>query len=74
MKAFNDDVNALKKAVSALNTALKGKTWLVGDSVTLADIICGTLLTTSFQLVFDAGFRKGRADMAKWFGAFIELP
>ena len=74
VKAHNDDVNALKKQVSFLNTALKGKTWIVGDAPTLADILCGMTLMTSFQLLFDAGFRKGRADLGKWFESFIELP
>merc|ERR1711998_364988 len=43
MKAFNESVEAVKKEVSVLNNALKGKKWLVGDSVTMADIACGTV-------------------------------
>jgi len=48
VKAHNDDVNKLKKEVSYLNTALKGKKWIVGDAPTLADILCGMTLMTSF--------------------------
>ena len=40
----------------------------------MADIACATVLTPAFQLIFDAGFRKGRANIAKWFESFIALP
>jgi len=73
-KEFNASVDLIKKEVSSLNNALKGKKWLVGDSVTMADIACANVLTPAFQLVLDAGFRKGRADLAKWFESFIALP
>lgn len=74
MKAFNESVEAVKKEVSILNNALKGKKWLVGDSVTMADIACGTVLTIAYQLFLEAGFRKGKADATKWFENFIALP
>lgn len=73
-KEFNAAVDVIKKEVTPLNNALKGKKWLVGDSVTMADIACAQVLTPAFQLVLDAGFRKGRADLAKWFESFIALP
>lgn len=60
--------------MTPLNNVLKGRKWIVGDAPTLADIMCGLTLLTSFQLVFDAGFRKGRADLAKWFEGFSALP
>jgi hypothetical protein len=28
----------------------------------------------AFQMVLDAGFRKGKADVAKWFNAVSHLP
>ena len=74
MKKFNELVSELKKQVKPLNTHLKGKKWIVGDSVTMADIACGHVLTDAFQLLFDTGFRKGMADLAKWFKGFIALP
>ena len=74
MKKFNSIVDEVKKQVTPLNNVLKGKKWIVGDSITMADIACASALTPAFQLVFDAGFRKGRADLAKWFEAFVALP
>jgi len=40
---------------------------LVGNKVTLADLFCAHVLTPAFQLVLDAGFRKGMKDVAAWF-------
>ena len=74
IKKFNSIVDEVKKQVTPLNNLLKGKKWIVGDSVTMADIACASVLTPAFQLVFDAGFRKGRTDLAKWFEAFVALP
>lgn len=71
---YNNDLKKLKEEVKTLNTYLKGKNWLVGNSVTLADLYCGHVLTQAFQLVLDAGFRKGMAEVAKWFEAYVALP
>ena len=64
----------MKDAAKSVNTALKGKKFLVGDKLTLADIIVAWSLTTAFQLSFDAGFRKAHADLNKWFEAYTQLP
>lgn len=74
MKKFNALVDELKKQVTPLNNYLKGKQWIVGNSVTMADIACAAVLTPAFQMIFDAGFRKGRGDLAKWFEGFVALP
>lgn len=74
IKKFNTVADELKKAVTPLNAHLKGKKWIVGDNVTMADIACASVLTPAFQFIFDSGFRKGRADLAKWFENFTGLP
>ena len=71
---YNNDLKKLKDEAKTLSTYLKGKKWLVGDKVTLADLYCGHVLTQAFQLVLDAGFRKGVSDIGKWFEAFVALP
>jgi glutathione S-transferase len=71
---YNADLKKLKDEAKTLNTVLKGKKFLVGDSVTLADLVCGYVLTPAFQLVLDAGFRKGMNDVAKWFEGYVALP
>jgi len=42
-----------------LNTVLEGKQFLVGNQITLADIIVQQVLKVPLQTVLDAGFRKG---------------
>jgi glutathione S-transferase len=48
MKAFNAVCDVIKKEVTPLNNTLKGKKWIVGDSVTMADIACANVLTPAF--------------------------
>jgi len=74
MEKYNHDVKTLKDAAKVLNTHLNGKAWFLGDHPTLADIVVGHTLTTSFQLTLDGGFRKGMPHLAKWFEAYTALP
>lgn len=67
MKDFQKLVGDIKAKVSPLNDWLKGKKWIMGDSISMADIICAAALTPAFQHVFEPGFRKGRANLATWF-------
>ena len=74
MKKYAEDLKTLKDEAKLVNSALKGKKFLVGDKLTLADVVVGWSLTTAFQLCFDAGFRKSISDLNKWFEAFTKLP
>jgi len=46
---------------------LKGKQYLVGNGVTVADIVLSTAFIPCFQTVLDAGFRKGMPNFSAWF-------
>lgn len=49
-----------------MNTALEGKKWLVGEEMTLADIVVGMYLSYMFQTILDAGFRKAMKNINDW--------
>ena len=66
-KEFMEGVKKLKSLCKVLDTHLKGKQFLVGDSLTLADVVLGTSLIIPFQTVLDAGFRKGMGNLSNWF-------
>lgn len=70
MKTWNEKLGQVKGWVKTMNNHLNGKNWLVGSSMTLADIACGVLFTECFQLVLDSGFRKSMPNVTKWFQAF----
>lgn len=71
---YNNTLNKVKAEAIALNGALKGKKFLVGDKTTLADLVCAWTLMPAFQLVLDAGFRKGKAEVSAWFESVTSLP
>jgi len=66
-KEFNSALAHLKTLCKVLDTALKGKNYLVGDSATVADILLATAMIPLFQTVLDAGFRKAMPNFSNWF-------
>jgi glutathione S-transferase len=48
MKMFNSVLDYVKKEVRPLNNVLKGKKWIVGDSISMADIACANVLIPAF--------------------------
>ncbi|XP_076237180.1 glutathione S-transferase 1-1-like [Calliopsis andreniformis] len=44
-------IKAMQAGCEMLNTYLEGKTWLVGDSYTIADISCVTTVSVTFSIV-----------------------
>jgi len=45
---YDDAINALKKNIRVMNTALEGKKWLLGDEMSVADIIIANCLMYGF--------------------------
>jgi elongation factor 1-gamma len=64
---FNNGVKGIKEQVKILNTHLDGKKWLVGDSITLADVSNFVSLIIPFAFVLDGGFRKAMPHVSAWF-------
>lgn len=60
-EAFNNASKDLKAAIITINAHLQGKTYLVGEKLTVADLVLTFGLLLPFQVALDAGFRKSVA-------------
>lgn len=66
--------NDLKKALAILNEHLRLRTYLVGERISLADIIVAVNLLNLFTRVADPNFRKPFVNVARWFATLINQP
>ena len=71
---FTAAVAKLKSLAKVLNSYLADKHFLVGESLSVADVIASCALLVAFQTVFDAGFRKGMPHVSAWFERCMGLP
>jgi len=70
-KKAQEDV---KKVLQILDNHLLTRTFLVGNSVTLADIVLATTLLQLFQLVLDPTFRNDVVNTTRWFTTIVNQP
>lgn len=68
------NVEALKTAVNRLDEHLADNHFLVGDNLTVADVLAAGSLIMAFQTVLDASWRKSHADVTEWFERVVGLP
>ena len=61
----------LAEALKAVNTQLEGKTYLVKDQITLADITLASTLIYPMKLVCDPEFLKPFGNVEKWFKSCV---
>ena len=71
--AFTTSLNEVKANAKTINTALTGD-WLVGNTVTLADIALASFFIIAQQTLLDGGFRKAMPKFAAWFERVTKLP
>ena len=64
----------MKKALTALDAVLASRTFLVGDRVTLADVVGACNLWLGFTKLFDAGYRSEVPNVARWFDTLVHQP
>merc|ERR550537_1485988 len=62
------------KALKTLEDHLKNSAFIVGDFVSLADIVLVCVLKEAFTRVFDAAFRKPYPKVTAWFENCCQLP
>jgi elongation factor 1-gamma len=71
--AFTTSLNEVKANAKTLNTALTGD-WLVGNSVTVADIALACFFIMAQQTLLDGGYRKAMPKFSAWFERVTSLP
>jgi elongation factor 1-gamma len=71
---FNNSLKEFKELIKNINIHLQGKTYLVSNRVTVADVAVAVQLIILYQTVLDAGFRKAMPNVFAWLENFIKLP
>ncbi|XP_072391362.1 elongation factor 1-gamma [Diabrotica undecimpunctata] len=64
----------LKSSLSILNSHLLAHTYLVGERITLADIVVACNLLNAYKYVLDPNFRKSFGNVNRWFNTLINQP
>ncbi|CAH1983708.1 unnamed protein product [Acanthoscelides obtectus] len=73
-EAFNRAKNDLKDALSILNSHLLAHTFLVGERITLADIVVACNLLNPYKFVLDPNCRKVFVNVNRWFNTLVHQP
>lgn len=71
---FKKDLANLKSVVKMINDKVEGKMFLVGNNLTVADLIVAQSLTLAFQTLLDPGFRKQMKHVTQWYLRISRLP
>ncbi|KAL7692643.1 putative elongation factor 1B gamma, S-crystallin, glutathione S-transferase [Plasmopara halstedii] len=64
----------VRKALQTLENHLHLRTYLVGEQVTLADIVVASSLVYPFKFVLDKEFRKPFPAVIRWFTTLVNQP
>ncbi|VFQ71496.1 unnamed protein product [Cuscuta campestris] len=67
-------ISALKRALDALNTHLASNTYLVGHSVTLADIVMTCNLSVGYRFILTKSFTKDFPHVERYFWTMVNQP
>lgn len=71
MEHAKEDIN---KALTALNSHLLTRTYLVGERLTLADICVAMTLLHLYQYILEPELRKPYQNVNRWFQTVIYQP
>ncbi len=64
----------MTKALNALNAHLASRTYMVGNHITLADIVLVTALVDLYARVFSPEFRAPFVHVNRWFNTIVNQP
>jgi elongation factor 1-gamma len=73
-EATNKAQEDIKKSLNILNQHLQTKTFLVGERISLADIVVSMALYRLYQLVFEPKFRKTFGNVNRWYLTLVNQP
>lgn len=73
-EAYEKAKKDLAAGLGLLQEHLKDKTYLVGDEITLADIVVVSTLLYPFKLVCDKEYLKHFDNVTRWFQTCVEQP
>jgi glutathione S-transferase len=71
---FSKSLSDTKANVKAINGSIGESGWLVGSSVTVADILVAAYMVVAAGTFLDGGFRKAMPKWAAWMEKVIKLP
>jgi len=64
----------VRKVMNGLDGFLKTRTFLVGERITLADVVVATTLLPGFKSVLDGKLRKPFKNVVRWFKTIVNNP
>jgi elongation factor 1-gamma len=64
----------IKKNLAVVNTVLSTRSYLVGERISLADIVVACTLLPMYTTVFDAVYRKAFPHVNRWFDNLVNQP
>jgi elongation factor 1-gamma len=64
----------VRRSLEVLNKHLQTRTFLVGNRISLADIVVASSLVRLYQKVLDPGFRKPFVNANRWFTTVVNQP
>lgn len=73
-EVYDHAIKDMKQTIMMLNTHLNGKSYFVGERITVADIAIAVQVIALFQTAFDSGFRKATQHVTKWIENFVKNP
>jgi translation elongation factor EF-1beta len=74
LNEFEEGLKAFHEWCATLDAHLEDRHFLVGESISVADVYNVAALIIPFQTVLDASFREKHANVAEWFMRIVRLP
>jgi elongation factor 1-gamma len=73
-EVYAEDLKTLKAHLKVLDSYLADKPFLVGENLTVADVVVALALLIPMQLVLDPAARSGMPHLTEWFEKCVGLP